>query len=204
MRLRDEFTSSVKRILAQRVQYRCSNPGCGANTSGPQANPVKAINLGVAAHITAASPDGPRYDPLLAPKQRAGISNAIWLCQNCAKLVDNDPSQFTVDGLREWKERAEMEARARIGKTASNNSHDAQVIDKWVSLDYIEKAGIDKELKAQGYCLYWSSADKESKRIDLEGWERVVMSQADGSLVWLKVRDHAALGGYLILLKKRR
>ena len=42
--------------------------------------------------------------------------NAIWLCQNCAKLVDNDPSRFTEYILHEWKHRAEAEALATIGK----------------------------------------------------------------------------------------
>ncbi len=38
--------------------------------------------------------------------------NGIWLCQNCAKLVDNDEAKYTVEKLREWKSDAE-EAAAR-------------------------------------------------------------------------------------------
>jgi hypothetical protein len=113
----DDFSEPVKRALASRVGNLCSNPECRALTSGPQEDPAKALNIGVAAHITAASVGGPRYDPDLLPEERSGPSNGIWLCQNCAKLVDNDASRFTVEMLRAWKAAAEAEAKSRIGKT---------------------------------------------------------------------------------------
>lgn len=36
--------------------------------------------------------------------------NGIWLCQNCAKLVDADDSRYTVEKLKEWKLDAEAAA----------------------------------------------------------------------------------------------
>src|SRR5690242_10450826 len=60
---RDDFPESAKRALSARVNAKCSNPDCGAATSGPQLDPCKALNVGVAAHIAAAAPGGPRYDP---------------------------------------------------------------------------------------------------------------------------------------------
>src|SRR6266568_3374531 len=83
----DDFSEAVKSLLASRVGNLCSIPGCRALTIGPQDDPTKAVNVGVAAHITAASPGGPRYDPGLSPEERRAPSNGIWLCQNCAKLV---------------------------------------------------------------------------------------------------------------------
>jgi hypothetical protein len=75
------------------------------------------LNAGVAAHITAASPGGPRYDPTLTPEERRHPRNAIWLCQTCGKLIDNDQTKFTEEELRHWKGDAEAEALALIGKT---------------------------------------------------------------------------------------
>lgn len=118
----DDFSGPAKKALASRVGNLCSNPECRALTSGPQEDPAKALNIGVAAHVTAASPGGPRYDPELLPEERSGPSNGIWLCQNCGKLVDNDPARFTVDLLRGWKATAEAEAKSRIGKTAPAGS----------------------------------------------------------------------------------
>jgi hypothetical protein len=111
----DDFSESLKKILASRVGNLCSNPECRASTSAPQANPAKALNIGVAAHITAASPGGPRYDPELLPKERSGPSNGLWLCQNCAKLIDNDPTRFPTALLKSWKEAAEIDAHNRLG-----------------------------------------------------------------------------------------
>jgi hypothetical protein len=113
-----DFPELTKRTLAQRVGYRCSNPDCRALTSGPQVDPSKSLNIGVAAHISAASPGGARHAPKLSPAARQDITNGVWLCQDCAKLVDNDPRRFTLTVLQQWKGTAEAEALGLIGKTA--------------------------------------------------------------------------------------
>src|ERR1700722_7458202 len=105
--MRDEFSEEVKRIVAQRVGSHCSKPDCCADTSGPQIDPSKALNVGVAAHVTAASPGGARYNLMLSPDERTHPSNAIWLCQTCAKLIDNDAARFPVTLLLQWKTDAE-------------------------------------------------------------------------------------------------
>jgi hypothetical protein len=45
---------------------------------------------------------------------RKSAANGIWLCQNCAKLIDNDPEKFTVDLLQHWKRAVEREAEQAI------------------------------------------------------------------------------------------
>lgn len=115
----DDFSEQVKRALANRVGHRCSNPDCRALTSGPQDDPAKSVNVGVAAHIAAASPGGPRYDPEMLPEERSASANGIWLCQNHAKLIDNDPLRFTLEILLKWKADAEAEARDNVGKIAT-------------------------------------------------------------------------------------
>jgi hypothetical protein len=112
--MREEFSAATKDLLARRVGFRCSNPGCRQSTSGPQADPSRTVNIGVAAHITAASPDGPRYDPTLTPEQRMSADNGIWLCQTDGKLVDNDDIRFTVSTLRHWKQLAESAAAREL------------------------------------------------------------------------------------------
>src|ERR1043165_5286462 len=121
---RDDFSEAVKRTVAERVNRCCSR--CGAQTSGPQRDPAKSLNVGVAGHITAAAPGGPRYDPSLTTEQRKGHGNAIWLCQNCGKLVDNDESVFTVAELQRWKLAAEARALASIGVPTGRQSFGSQ------------------------------------------------------------------------------
>jgi tetratricopeptide (TPR) repeat protein len=118
--MRDEFGEDVKRLVAARAGHLCSSPTCRALTSGPRVDPSKSLNVGVAAHITAASPGGPRYDLTLSSEERRHVNNAIWLCQTCAKLIDNDESRYTTSELREWKRKAEAEALARVGKPTTS------------------------------------------------------------------------------------
>jgi len=114
MRDRDDFSAEVKDKLARRVGFHCSNPTCQKITSGPQIDPAKAINLGIAAHITAAAPGGPRYDANLAPEQRAAIDNGIWLCWNCSHLIDSDVLRYHANLLWQWKKDAEARALAEL------------------------------------------------------------------------------------------
>jgi hypothetical protein len=68
MNVRDDFSPAVKEVLAKRVGCLCANPACRQLTSGPQVDAEKAVNVGVASHITAASSLGPRYDESLTPE----------------------------------------------------------------------------------------------------------------------------------------
>jgi hypothetical protein len=114
--VRDDFTVETKRVIAQRAGHRCSNPDCGVPTSGPQLSPDGSVNLGVAAHITGAAPGGPRYDPSLSSEKRSAIENALWLCQSCAKLVDNDPVRFTIEVLQQFRASREHDALKELGR----------------------------------------------------------------------------------------
>lgn len=119
MAKRDDFSPRVKDILAKRVGMRCSNPNCRQPTSGPQEDPQKVLNVGVAAHITAASSKGPRYDRSLSADERSSPENGIWLCQNCGKLVDNDSPAYPTDLLHRWKQLSEEAARLDLEAPAN-------------------------------------------------------------------------------------
>jgi hypothetical protein len=200
---RDDFSATVKRDLAARVNLRCSNPECNAQTSGPQIDSNKALNVGVAAHIAGAAKGkgSKRYDPNMTPQQRAGISNGIWLCQTCAKKIDDDEARYTTPLLLSWKEAAEQIAFANIGRPFSNQS---TVVDKWVNISYPEKAGITEQLTNEGYSTYWAAANRESELVDLEGWKVVLVDQLDGTKAQLKIQDIPAVGGHLVFLKKKK
>jgi hypothetical protein len=112
--MRDDFTSKDKETMAKRVGYHCSNPTCQKLTIGPNRESSKTVNIGVAAHITAAASGGPRYDLSLSPEQRSSLDNGIWLCQSCSKLIDSDPDYYRVITLKEWKANAENKAKLQI------------------------------------------------------------------------------------------
>jgi hypothetical protein len=45
---------------------------------------------------------------------RVSIDNGLWLCQNCAKLVDNDALAYSVEILRAWRTLAEATSKSEI------------------------------------------------------------------------------------------
>ena len=51
------------------------------------------------------------------------VGNGIWLCQNCAKLIDNDCARYTVTLLRTWKAEAEAAALAEIEGGTETGAH---------------------------------------------------------------------------------
>jgi hypothetical protein len=104
---RAEFTKPVQTTSAERAGYICSNPDCRASTVGPHSDPQKSLKVGEVAHIKAAAPGGPRFDPDQSEDERRDIQNALWLCSKCARLIDKDQVRFTVDVLRAWKEQHE-------------------------------------------------------------------------------------------------
>lgn len=115
--MRDDFSKKTKELLARRVGFRCSNPKCRKATSGPDSTGSEAVNVGVASHISGASPGGPRFDAALAAEARTSKANGIWLCQTCAKLIDSDLAKYTKEVLLDWKETAEHLAAAEVQGT---------------------------------------------------------------------------------------
>lgn len=113
---RDNFAEPIKRALRERVAYRCSNPECRVPTVGPADGPVGVTRIGDAAHITAASRNGPRYDNSLTPEERKAIDNGIWLCMPCARKIDSQVDAHPVDLLRKWKTDAEVRAALEMGR----------------------------------------------------------------------------------------
>jgi uncharacterized protein (DUF983 family) len=75
-----------------------------------------STRIGVAAHISAAAPLGPRYDPSMTPAERSSPANGIWLCANCARRIDADVDNFSSELLNAWKAHAEYEANQKLGK----------------------------------------------------------------------------------------
>jgi hypothetical protein len=98
---RDEFSPVTKELLAKRAGYMCAFPGCRRLTVGLSEDRLTETTMvGVAAHITAASQHGPRYNASLLPEERSSERNGVWTCQTHGKLIDDNPSTHTVGGNR--------------------------------------------------------------------------------------------------------
>lgn len=113
---RHDFVPGTRKVIAERSGYRCANPSCGAFTVGPAlVSSDGSARVGMAAHIHAASPEGPRYKKDQTEAERKSAENGLWMCETCGKLVDSDESGHTAEELREWKQTAERRAKAELG-----------------------------------------------------------------------------------------
>lgn len=111
---RDEFTEKTKRQIGRRAGWLCSDPSCRWDTIGSNSDGTGEINLGTAAHICAAAPDGPRYDPNQTREQRRSPDNGIWMCRLHGTAVDAKDPKFSVELLREWKAQAQKDSLRRV------------------------------------------------------------------------------------------
>lgn len=191
---RDEFTSETKRTVAERVAWRCSFPGCTLPTVGPsEDDDGKSVRLGEAAHITAASPNGPRFDAGLSSAQRRAASNGIWMCRPHARLVDADEDNYSTETLKHWKRLAERRAYQALeeGKTPPTFEVPTTLValGHRIVLSAVWKGGGANEwtFRCQGFLR----GDRKSLLDEIETWgdERwrarfvVVESQGDGRLL---------------------
>ena len=147
-----EFSEKTKRVLAQRVGYRCSCPECTNITIGPGDTSTSVVILGEAAHIVGAvqQTDGlsPRADASMSEDEIRDLANGIWLCRHHHKLVDSKTSTYKVRQLKEWKKQAE-EKQAKL----MEQKEPAFVEDYIFPKIKVDK-GIDAdEFRASEWCL---------------------------------------------------
>lgn len=125
---RHDFPRKTILLLKNRAGDVCCKPDCRVHTAGSSSLNEKAVSIGVAAHICAASPGGPRYDPSMSEEQRTSYDNGIWLCQTCSRLIDVDEGRFSVELLQTWKREAEEYSLKRVGqKSITEHERDKEV-----------------------------------------------------------------------------
>lgn len=132
--MRDDFSKLTKEVLAKRVSFKCSNPNCKKITVGPHSSNDKAVNIGVAAHISAASVGGPRFSKEMKPVDRKSIKNGIWLCQSCSKLIDVDTQTYSTEELLRWKSLAEKESLSVITNKYVEENKSSTLFDKRIKV----------------------------------------------------------------------
>jgi hypothetical protein len=146
----DNFKAAVRDQIMERAGYRCAFPSCRKLTHGPK-NKIGSTNIGVAAHIAAASPNGPRYDKQMTPDERSSESNGLWMCEIHGKLIDKDDSSYSTELLTSWKRAAETRALQEMHGGLSHSPVLAAKIKTCWENDIIEKCGLGMLLELQSF-----------------------------------------------------
>lgn len=187
MATEDRFSKYVVKTLSMRAANRCSNPDCGAITSGPSSDPSDSINVGEAAHIYGANQGSARFDPQMASLDRSAISNAIWLCATCHKIIDDDSGRYEPGLLFEWQREHERSIAAHVGKAGAETRkrYQERHLEEFGRLSYLaERIVIEKD----GHWEYHLTA--EILRVEmgsvLQRWRALKRG--------LYMRQHARIG----------
>lgn len=98
MKRRLKPTKVTVRLLFARSGNQCAFPECRAHLIEDD-----DLLVGEIAHITAALPGGPRYDPTLTREQRRDPDNLLLLCLRHHRVVDARVELFTAETLRKMK-----------------------------------------------------------------------------------------------------
>jgi hypothetical protein len=93
----------------------CSNIECRALTAGPAVDTDKSVSIGEAAHIYGARAGSARFRADMTDASRADVTNGIWLCTNCHKLIDSDTTRYPADLLFEWRSQHDEFVVSRLG-----------------------------------------------------------------------------------------
>lgn len=91
---------TIKRLYAL-SDNRCAFPGCSVVFTSP----TNSHNYSNICHIEDAE-EGGRFNPNMTDRQRASFENLILLCPN-HHIETNDTDKYTIDSLRELKQRHE-------------------------------------------------------------------------------------------------
>jgi ABC-type molybdenum transport system ATPase subunit/photorepair protein PhrA len=112
---RADFLAATRRVIAERAGYQCSVLNCGKLTIGPAPGTTKSQSTGMAAHIFAASPGGPRGTGGLSAAERSEPENGIWCCFSHGKAIDSDDGNvYSAPQLRAWKRLHESRKSAEM------------------------------------------------------------------------------------------
>jgi hypothetical protein len=115
----NRFRVKTVALIGKRAGYVCSNPDCLAMTTGAAKNPQSSVSVGEAAHIYGANPQSARHRPEMSSAERSDVTNGIWLCGVCHKLVDDDEDRFPAGLLFEWKRAHDNLIATNVGKAGA-------------------------------------------------------------------------------------
>lgn len=98
-------TSTVKELYGS--ASTCAYPTCDEPLYRFVEELGESALNSVVAHICAASPGGPRFDPEMSPEDNRASANLILLCKFHADLIDTQAESYPKETLQLWKRNQE-------------------------------------------------------------------------------------------------
>jgi len=162
------------KLLWGRSGNKCAMPDCRQDLIADETETDDESIIGDEAHIVAKNEDGPRGISELTSEERDKYDNLLLLCRKHHKIIDDQPTQYTVIKLKEIKKQHE----------------------KWVkeSLTYDED-------KIKDDLSYASYTDQIIEMFDFENWKdwtSDLISNGQPSISSLKLKELNKIPNYII------
>jgi hypothetical protein len=68
-----------------------------------------------------------------------------------------------------------------------------QISDKECGINFPSDSGLQEELQNDGYTISWCSQKKLSRKLDIEGFEKVIWDNKNGDQFYLRTHDGLTL-----------
>ena len=130
----------------------CANPECRKILI------ENGIHLGEIAHISAASPNGPRYDPNMDDNERRDYKNLILLCPECHNKIDTTPEDYPIELLYSWKKNHKKIVVSNVYKNYLNR------LNKLLNSSEIKKQDINIIGKLYSSTIYIQEGDEQIEK----------------------------------------
>ncbi len=150
-----DFPLRVQRTLMERAGHECANPDCRKRTTAPHTDDMRVVRIGEASHIAGARPGSARHDPKMSDEERGCITNGIWLCRDCAAIIDRDEARFPAENLRRWKREQEQRSLKTFGKPLARPTKAKEV-------DLVEAIGLH-EIKKTAHSFWRPTSWDETR-----------------------------------------
>lgn len=160
------------------------------------------MNIGEAAHIYGAKDGAARFRADMTDAARAEITNGIWLCRNCHKVVDSDPQRFPAALLFQWRAAHERYVTSKLGTKGDLIKLDVEFREVAKLREDSPLAGqIVQDKPCEWECRLTAELLKTYLRSPLRKWndlQRGLYSKAttavdsQSALAWFSARLHEA------------
>lgn len=109
-------TTATRVMIWGSAGRTCSHPKCGKVLISETEGGNRSL-IGEIAHIISPKPDGPRHSDRIPADQLDAFNNLILLCQEHHKIIDDHPSEFSIELMRKWKAEHEFSVAQRLSDT---------------------------------------------------------------------------------------
>lgn len=164
---RPMLDSHVK-ILWGRAGGRCSI--CNAQLVEERVSSDPDVVVGIAAHIVADSPNGPRGESDLLLEQRHLYDNLILLCMKDSKVIDEQLETYTVEKLKELKKKHEARVSEKLSEPVMLDMQGVPVGQKDIPVLDLESMGGSGGPRGHFLTFKITNNSQTQKAIDCQ-WE---------------------------------